>query len=165
MSLVIFKLESRLFFLATFFSSSCPELLYEKAVLKNLTSFPLCYFIEKMSTVAFAAGIYLLRVNNGDIRTMCEIWSKLIIKTPERHHWYRSDVFNFGKILHTVLVFPLLISHRSSHQRCSVRKGILRGIFETFYIQPLHNKELQELFVMISKYIRCLYLIVNFNGL
>ena len=126
---------------------------------------PLCYFIEKMSTVAFAAGIYLLRVNNGDIRTMCEIWSKLIIKTPERHHWYRSDVFNFEKILHTVLVFPLLISHRSSHQRCSVRKGILRGIFETFYIQPLHNKELQELFAMISKYIRCLYLIVNFNGL
>ena len=30
-------------------------------------------------------GIYLLKVNNGNTRTRCEIFSKLMIKTPERH--------------------------------------------------------------------------------
>ena len=30
------------------------------------------------------AGIYLLKVNNGNTRTMCEICQKLTIKTPER---------------------------------------------------------------------------------
>ena len=29
-------------------------------------------------------GIYLFRVKNGNSRTMCEISSKLTIKTPER---------------------------------------------------------------------------------
>ena len=28
-------------------------------------------------------GIYLLKVNNGNTRTMCEICSKLTMKTPE----------------------------------------------------------------------------------
>ena len=31
--------------------------------------------------------IYLLKVDNGGTRTMCEICSKLIVKTPERPHW------------------------------------------------------------------------------
>ena len=30
------------------------------------------------------AGIYLLKVNNENTRTICEIYSKLTIKTPER---------------------------------------------------------------------------------
>ena len=33
---------------------------------------------------AFPAGIYLLKVNNRNTRTSCEICSKLTIKTPER---------------------------------------------------------------------------------
>ena len=33
----------------------------------------------------FPAGIYLLKVNNRNTRTRCEIYSKLTIKTPERH--------------------------------------------------------------------------------
>ena len=32
------------------------------------------------------AGIYLLKVNNRNTRTRCEICSKLTIKTPERRH-------------------------------------------------------------------------------
>ena len=32
----------------------------------------------------FPAGIYLLKVNNRNTRTKCEICSKLTIKTPER---------------------------------------------------------------------------------
>ena len=41
---------------------------------------------------------------------MCEICSKLTIKTQERCQWRRSDVFmiNFEHISHLVLVFLLL---------------------------------------------------------
>ena len=37
-----------------------------------------------ISKMSFSANLYMLKVNNGNIRTMCEIYSKLIIKTPER---------------------------------------------------------------------------------
>ena len=36
---------------------------------------------------SFPAGIYLLKVNNRNSRTRCEICSKLTIKTPERSFW------------------------------------------------------------------------------
>ena len=44
----------------------------------------------------------------------CEICSTLIIKTPERRQWRRSDVFivNFENISHLLLVFPLLTLSR-----------------------------------------------------
>ena len=32
----------------------------------------------------FPASIYLLKVNNRNIKTMCNFWSNLIAKTPER---------------------------------------------------------------------------------
>ena len=53
------------------------------------------------------AGINCFKVNNGKTRTMCEIYSKLTIKTPERRHWRRSSVFiaNFEQIWHIVLVY------------------------------------------------------------
>ena len=56
------------------------------------------------------AGIYLLKVNNRNTRTRCEICSKLTINTPERRHWRRSGVFivNFEHISYLVLVFLLL---------------------------------------------------------
>ena len=56
------------------------------------------------------AGIYLLKANNRNTRTRCEICSKLTINTPERRHWRRSGVFivNFEHISHLVLVFLLL---------------------------------------------------------
>ena len=38
----------------------------------------------RQSFIAFPAGIYLLKVNNRNTRTRCEICSKLTIKTPER---------------------------------------------------------------------------------
>ena len=34
----------------------------------------------------FPVGIYLFKVNNRNIRTRCEICSKLAIKTPEQRH-------------------------------------------------------------------------------
>ena len=36
------------------------------------------------NTTALPAGIYLLKVNNKNTRTRCEICSKLTIKTPKR---------------------------------------------------------------------------------
>ena len=56
------------------------------------------------------AGIYLLKVNNRNTRTRCEICSKLTMKTPEQRHWHRSGVciVNFEHISHLVLVILLL---------------------------------------------------------
>ena len=56
------------------------------------------------------AGIYLLKVNNRNVRARCEICLKLRIKTPERRHWRRYGVFilNFEHISHLALVFLLL---------------------------------------------------------
>ena len=42
------------------------------------------------------AGIYLLKVNNRNTRTRCEICSKLTIKIPERRQWRLSGVFIFN---------------------------------------------------------------------
>ena len=55
------------------------------------------------------AGIYLLKVNNINTRTRCEIYSKLTIKTPGRRHWRRFCVFtvNFEHISHLILVLLL----------------------------------------------------------
>ena len=39
------------------------------------------------------SDIYLLKVNNRNNRTRCEIYSKLTIKIPEQSHWRRSGVF------------------------------------------------------------------------
>ena len=66
-------------------------------------------FIESV-ILQLPAGIYLLKVNNRNTRTRCEICSKLTINTPERRQWRRSGVFivNFEHISHLVLVFLLL---------------------------------------------------------
>ena len=55
-------------------------------------------------------GIYLFKINNGNTRTMCEICSKLTIKTTEQIQWRRSGVFiaTFQQISHIFLMFPLL---------------------------------------------------------
>ena len=51
------------------------------------------------------AGIYLLKINNRNTRTMCEISSKLTIKTPERCNWRCCGVFivKFKHISYLVL--------------------------------------------------------------
>ena len=47
---------------------------------------------------AIPAGIYLLKANNRNTRSRCEICSKLTLKTPERRHWCRSIV-NFEHVI------------------------------------------------------------------
>ena len=46
------------------------------------------------------AGNHLFKVNSENTRTMCEIHSKLKMKTPGQHQWRRSGVFivNFEQI-------------------------------------------------------------------
>ena len=55
---------------------------------------------------AIPASIYLLKVNNRNTKTRCEIYSKLTIKTPEP----RSGVFSFNSkhISQPALVLLLL---------------------------------------------------------
>ena len=45
------------------------------------------------SVIDEPAGIYLVKVNNRNTRTRCEICLKLTIKIPKRRQWRRSDVF------------------------------------------------------------------------
>ena len=56
------------------------------------------------------ASIYLLKVNNRNTRTRCQVCSKLTIKTPERRQLRRSGVFivKFEHVSHLALVFLLL---------------------------------------------------------
>ena len=72
------------------------------------------HFTSSCRRLYILAGIYLLKVNNRNTRTTCEICSKLAIKTPELHQWRRSGVFisNFEHISHFVLVFLLLTLRR-----------------------------------------------------
>ena len=55
----------------------------------------------------YQADIYLLKVNNRNTRTRCEICSKLTIKIPERRQCRRCGIViaNFEHISHLVLEF------------------------------------------------------------
>ena len=60
-------------------------------------------------TTTYPVGIYVLKVNNSNTRTMCEICSELTRNTPEQRYQGRSGVFivNFQQISPIVLVFLL----------------------------------------------------------
>ena len=55
-----------------------------------------------------STNIYLLIVNNSNIRKRCEICSKLRIKTPERRSSFL--IVNFEHISHFFLVFVLTLN-------------------------------------------------------
>ena len=67
--------------------------------------------LDQLKLILDPAANYMFEVNNGNTRKRCEIYSKLITKTPERRQWPRSGVFivNFEHISRLVLVFLLLI--------------------------------------------------------
>ena len=66
--------------------------------------------LHKCLTRSYPVDSYMLKVNKRNIRTGCEICSKLTIKTPEQRQWRHSGVFivNFEYIADLVLVFLLL---------------------------------------------------------
>ena len=76
-------------------------------ILQNATAPCHNIFFVKSCHRAIQAGIYLVKVNNRNTRTRCEICSEFTIKTPERRQWRRSAVFlvNFENISHLAVVF------------------------------------------------------------
>ena len=57
----------------------------------------------------YPAGIYLFKVNNENNRAICKTYSKLKIKTPERHQGRRCGVFIIFILFNLFfLVFSLL---------------------------------------------------------
>ena len=60
----------------------------------------------------FLVGMYLFKINNGNTKTISEIYSKLTINAPE---WLRFGDFivDFEQILHIPLVFSLLTLNNS----------------------------------------------------
>ena len=50
------------------------------------------YLVHSWILCTIYNGTYLFKVKNGNIKTMCDICSKLTIVTPERH-WGRAGVF------------------------------------------------------------------------
>ena len=64
-----------------------------------------CYWKKHHNLVS----IYLFKASSGNIKTLCGIWSELIIKTPERRQRRHFGVFivNFERTLHLFLVFLL----------------------------------------------------------
>ena len=64
--------------------------------------------------LSYAAHNYMFKVSNRNTRTRCEIYSKLIIKTPTQRHWRCSGVLivEFEHLLHLPPVFLLLTLSR-----------------------------------------------------
>ena len=65
--------------------------------------------MKRLKTV-YSSRHLLVQSQNRNTGKMCEICSKLTIKTPERRHWRRSGVFivNFEQISNIVVVSLLL---------------------------------------------------------
>ena len=70
------------------------------------------------------AGIYLFKINNANIRTVSEIYSKLPVTKPEWRHWSRSGIFivNFEQISLIVLMFPLLTLNKEMQAGSALNK-------------------------------------------
>ena len=62
--------------------------------------------LKSFSGAGTPVGIYLLKVNNRNIRARCEICSKLAIKTPEQR--YTGTDSNILKISHHIRLFIVL---------------------------------------------------------
>ena len=60
---------------------------------------------------AYPVGIYLLKVNNRNSRTRCEIRSKLTIKITERRHWRKRTYFSFCSSI-SVVNFDYVIARQ-----------------------------------------------------
>ena len=88
-----------------------------------------CHCNEKLFLYEnlYPVCIYLLKVNNRNTRTRCEICSKLTIRTPERRQLRHSGVFivNFEHISHLVLVFQLLTFNMQ------MPTGVFKSLFHT----------------------------------
>ena len=55
----------------------------------------LCSLSKEKKDLKYRANIYLFKVNNGNTWTICEIYSKLTIKTLESFQWRRLILTRF----------------------------------------------------------------------
>ena len=87
----------------------------------------------------YPACTYLLKVNNRNTRSNCEICSKLTVKTTKQRHWRRSGVFivNFEHISHLVLVFLLLTFNR----KLSAAQELFKHICSSFLAVSCFSKK------------------------
>ena len=95
---------------------------------------------------------YLLKVKNGNTRIMCEICSKLTIKTPERRNWRRSGVFivnfehsvfivNFEHVIAGWEEFKYSKSYRAT-RKCSLScKNVVISFIYFFIFMKKWNKK------------------------
>ena len=89
------------------------QIIHIQSLITSMDSVSSCLqlvFLLYVFSLAFPANIYLSKINHGNNKSMCNICSKLTIKTPEWRHWRRSGIFivisQNGS--HMVLLFPLL---------------------------------------------------------
>ena len=58
--------------------------------------------------MVYPSGIYLFKINNGNIQAIIRIYSKLTTKTPERRRRrFGISIVSFGQSSHIALLFPL----------------------------------------------------------
>ena len=71
------------------------------------------------------ADNYLFKFNSGNTKIMCEICSKLILKTPARRQWRLSGVFVvwFGQVTYSVLELFFAFSLSGFHSRTLAKMG------------------------------------------
>ena len=63
-----------------------------------------CSFWNWKQCTAIPASIYLLKANNRNFRTRCEICLKLTIKTPERRDWCSNvSIVNFEHVIQIIM--------------------------------------------------------------
>ena len=77
---------------------------------------------------------YLLRINDRNTITRCQICSKLTIKTPKGRQWRRSSVFmvSFEHVSQLALVFLLLTLNKYLATEIWIYKGVFRTLSDIF---------------------------------
>ena len=89
------------------------------------------------------AGNYMFQVNNRNIRTRCEICSKLTIKTPERPQWHISPcsctfIANFEYVnngyptVRKVTEYGVIAPIRAKYRKIRTRQNTYIWIFFTY---------------------------------
>ena len=67
---------------------------FDLKILDNfLQKSSLCIY-QRVKTISYPVGIYLLKFNNKNTRARCEICSTLTIKTPEQRHSFIATQFS-----------------------------------------------------------------------
>ena len=87
-------------------------------------------------------AVFLLKANNRNTRTRCEICSKLAINTPERRQWRRCGILivNFDNISHHVLLFlSLTLKSYAGWYIGWMRKNIKSNIHFICFDHPFYQ--------------------------